>query len=147
MYVSTLVGFNAAITADRYTDPLDVRELKGFRFQVSGATTGTPVGVFKVQVCENFAEVERDVERGIYGTPGTEKAVWTTVTLPLGSVHGLTTGQTFAGPDDEIAWDGTNALAMWISLLDGACMVRLWWDRTSGGTTNTPTVRAGGRSR
>jgi hypothetical protein len=135
----------AALTADRYSNPIYCAELKNVRFQIIGATTGTPVGVWKVQVAEDEAAVKQDVARGVYGTPASETAKWTDVVIPEEAVHGLASGQAWSA--GTVTWDGAAAMNLWLSLLDAGEVVRLWYDRTSGGTSNTPTIYRAGRSR
>ena len=148
MYVSGLLPFLPAgdLETDRVSAPLDARELKDVRFQLQGTTTDTPVGTIYVQVAEDFGTVQDDVVMGLYGTAN-EKAKWVTVSIPLEAVHGLGSGQAWAA--GSITWNGTAVLAIWISLLDAGCMVRIKWDNTSAGsgTGATMTIRGAGRSR
>jgi hypothetical protein len=127
--------------ADNYTDLFDTRYSRHNRFQVEGATTGTPVAVLKVQVTEEVEKARADVANGVYGSSDT--AQWTEVEIPEEAVHGLGSGQAWSA--GTVTWDGTAALNIWIDLQDVGAACRLWYDRTSGGAANASyQVRGGG---
>lgn len=122
---------DGALTADLYSEIFDTRFSRHNRFQLEAPNTGTPVGVFKVQVCEEPEKARADVANSVYGTPASETAQWTEVEIPEEGVHGLGSGQAWAA--GTVTWDGAAALNLWIDLQDTGALVRVFWDYTSGG--------------
>lgn len=129
-------------TADLYSAIFDAPYSRHARFQLEGATTGTPVGVIKVQVCEEPEKARADVVAGVYGTPASETAQWTEVEIPEEAVHGLGSGQAWSA--GTVTWDGTAALNLWIDLQDTGALMRVWYDSTSGGTAGSLSIRGAG---
>ena len=128
-----------AMTADRYTYPVDCRRWTGdCSFQIIGVETGTPVGVFKFQGSNDEA-VANDLafvsgSGPLYGT-SSETAKWTTLTLPSTAViHGATAAFSITLPGTDIAYNGTAALNATVILQPTMRWMRLWFDYTSGGS-------------
>lgn len=102
---------------------VDTGGARNLRVVVEAATTGTPVGKFKLQGSEN------------YGQPGVATPTWFDVELPDGSLDG--SGFTDPAADTtEVDWDGTAALVLVINLLWPYRHMRLVYTRTSGGSAS-----------
>ena len=110
---------------------INVQRAKSLRIQVTGATTSTPVGTFKLQGSESPL-VESDLNSA------GSAALWTDMTLPSGSVHG--TGFTFSGPSVSVSWDGSATLNLMIDILDPPSFMRLVWTRTGGGSATASLI-------
>lgn len=133
---------DAASNADVYSKAVDCRGRYNVRFQFSGLTTTTPVGVFKVYATEDPRVID-DIAAGIHGPAATgATAEWFQVTLPAGSVHidPASSGTTVTLPDDEIAWDGTAAAKFAINLDSPFGHMCVMWDRTSGGSASASRI-------
>ncbi len=126
------------LAASGVSSPLDCRSFRNIRMQ--GRITvfsDTPVGKFQVQGTEEPLAVISDLNRSLYGG-ASETAQWTTLTLPDGSVHGMTTTVlAFSGPSTDITFDGSAAFNFIIDLVNVPAMLRLKYVRTSGGGNAT----------
>ena len=112
--------------ADVVGDWQDCRSLQLVRFQAVIATTGTPVGVLKVQTTE-------DPNTASDNTVAVTSANVITYTIPDDAVHG-----------DGVAVSGANSTLL--NLLHIGGWIRFWYDSTSAGSdAGGVTVHRGGR--
>jgi hypothetical protein len=147
-----MAGFRSSVLIDGVASdassvgaPISCNEESNVRVQVSGVTTGTPVGTFVFYGCESTHAAEVDKAHGVF-KPGSGTAQWTPLNIPEQAVHG--TGFTaFSDVTAAIAWDGSTTLNMDVNLDSPPAYLAIAWVRTSGGSASTNKITAIGNAR